>query len=235
MLASLPCPERGTPTNLICTSGAQQADWSAHYPLYARERVSERTLFDTVRTAEQQALPEDHPLVVSLDDTLVGKGASDLHGYALGHDPRPVICEPPEAKSYGEQETFNADTTDEAFILARLRAMADSLMRRVRNDRKSIRSVTLRLRYNSNTLEVPTALENDVYPLLTGLLKRAWERRESVRLVGLKFSKVYEAGLLSVVPLEPADMVRCQWHKLAGVVDALQHGGHSVMRGHDLG
>lgn len=172
---------------------------------------------------------------------LVGKGASALHGYALGHDPRPVICEPPEAKSYGEQETFNADTTDEAFILARLRAMADSLMRRVRNDKKSIRSVTLRLRYNdmdevqrSTTLEEPTALENDVYPLLTGLLKRAWERRVSVRLVGLKFSKVYEAGLLSVLPLEPADMVRCQWHKLAGVVDALRHGGHSVMRGHDL-
>ena len=65
-----------------------------------------------------------------------------LHGYALGYNPRPVICEPPEAKSYGEQQSFNADTTDETFILARLRTMEDSLMRRVRNARKSIRCVS---------------------------------------------------------------------------------------------
>lgn len=43
----------------------------------------------------------------------------------------------PAAKSYGEQETFNPDT---AFITARLGAMADTLMRRVREDWKSIRA-----------------------------------------------------------------------------------------------
>ncbi|MBX7210193.1 MAG: DNA polymerase III subunit alpha [Verrucomicrobiaceae bacterium] len=172
---------------------------------------------------------------------LVGKQAPVLHGYAMGCDPRPVVCEAPEAKSYGEQETFNANTTDETFILARLRTMADSLMRRVRADGKSIRGVTLRLRYNdmdevqrSATLEEPTALEGDVYPLLSGLLKRAWERRVSVRLIGLRFTKVYEASLLSWLPLEPADMARSQWQKLACVVDALRHERLSIMRGHDL-
>jgi nucleotidyltransferase/DNA polymerase involved in DNA repair len=111
---------------------------------------------------------------------LIGKGGRVLHDYAMGLNTRPVVCDDPEAKSYGEQETFAQDTTDTAFIIARLRAMADTLMRRVRQDGKSIRTLTLRLRYNdmdevtrSTSLDEPTDLEHDVYPLLTGLLKRA--------------------------------------------------------------
>ena len=172
---------------------------------------------------------------------LMGKGAPDLHGYAMGHDPRPVVCEAAEAKSYGEQETFNEDTTDEVFITARLRTMADTLMRRVRSDGKSIRCVTLRLRYNdmdevqrSATLDEPSALENDVYPCLTSLLKRAWERRVSLRLVGLRFSKVYEANLLAMLPLERDDVARAHWQKLASVVDTLKHERFNIMRGHEL-
>jgi hypothetical protein len=87
MLASLLCPERGTLTNLICTGGAQQEDWSAHYRLYAKERVSESALFDTARTAVQQALPEGHPLVVSLDDTLVRKRGVHISGVGWKRDP----------------------------------------------------------------------------------------------------------------------------------------------------
>jgi DNA polymerase-4 len=110
---------------------------------------------------------------------LVGSGASVLHDYALGNDLRPVVCDAPAAKSYGEQETFQQDTTDTAFIIARLRAMADTLMRRVREDGKSIRTVTLRLRYNdmdevtrSASLDEPTDLEHDLYPLLQAMLTR---------------------------------------------------------------
>ncbi len=172
---------------------------------------------------------------------LAGKYAPTLHEYSLGIDTRPVICEAPDAKSYGTQESFNEDTTDHVFILAKLRAMADSLMRRVREDKKSIRTVTLRLRYNdmdevsrSNSLDEPTDLEHDVYPLLSGLLKRAWERRVSVRLVGLKFTKVYEAAFHSSLLLEASDITREKQHQIAGIVDALRHEQLSIMRGHDL-
>ncbi|MFC5455988.1 DNA polymerase III subunit alpha [Prosthecobacter fluviatilis] len=172
---------------------------------------------------------------------LIGKGAPVLHDYAMGYDTRPVVCDAPEAKSYGEQETFSQDTTDTAFIIARLRAMADTLMRRVRQDGKSIRTLTLRLRYNdmdevirSTSLDEPTDLEPDVYPLLTGLLKRAWERRVSVRLVGLRFSKVYETGFSAMLPLEQSDITRERLGRLATVVDALRHENRSIMRGHDL-
>ncbi len=172
---------------------------------------------------------------------LVGQGAPVLHDYAMGLDTRPVVCDAPETKSYCEQDTFSQDTTDQAFIIARLRAMADTLMRRVRQDGKSIRTVLLRLRYNdmdevtrSTSLDEPTDLEHDVYPLITGLLKRAWERRVSVRLVGLRFTKVYETGGHAQLPLEQSDITRERLHKIAGVVDTLRHENRSIMRGHDL-
>jgi DNA-directed DNA polymerase III PolC len=172
---------------------------------------------------------------------LVGSGASVLHDYALGNDLRPVVCDAPAAKSYGEQETFNQDTTDTTFIIARLRAMADTLMRRVREDGKSIRTVTLRLRYNdmdevtrSASLDEPTDLEHDLYPLLQAMLTRAWERRVSVRLIGLRFTKVYETGFCNVLPLEQSDMKRERLHTLSLIVDDLRRGNRSIMRGHDL-
>jgi DNA-directed DNA polymerase III PolC len=172
---------------------------------------------------------------------LVGSGAPTLHEYALGNDQRPVICDAPAAKSYGEQETFHQDTTDTAFITARLRAMADTLMRRVREDGKSIRTVTLRLRYNdmdevtrSASLDEPTDLEHDLYPLLSALLKRAWERRVSIRLIGLRFTKIYETGFSAVLPLEVADVKRERLHTLALVIDDLRSSQRSIMRGHDL-
>ncbi len=172
---------------------------------------------------------------------LVGSGAPALHDYAMGHDARPVICEAPAAKSYGEQETFDQDTTDTTFILARLRAMIDGLMRRVREDGKSIRTVTLRLRYNdmdevtrSISLDEPTDLENDCYLLLPVLLKRAWERRVSIRLIGLRFSKVYESGFSARLALEVTDAKRERLHALSLVVDELRRDNRSILRGHDL-
>ena len=84
-----------------------------------------------------------------------------------------------DAKSYGHQETFNEDVTDEAFVLATLRAMADHLMAKVRADDKTIRTVTVKLRYNDFTestgdrsLEEPTDIETDLYSTIAVLVKK---------------------------------------------------------------
>jgi nucleotidyltransferase/DNA polymerase involved in DNA repair len=93
---------------------------------------------------------------------IVGSYAPQLKAFANGIDERPVVADKPDAKSYGEQQTFNQDVTDEAFILATLRGMADRLMAKAREDKKSIRTVTLRLRYNDfdeNTSK-PSVLTN---------------------------------------------------------------------------
>ncbi len=59
---------------------------------------------------------------------LVGGLAPQLRSFALGIDERPIVPARAPAKSYSEQETFEADTTDEEFLEATLRRMADGLM-----------------------------------------------------------------------------------------------------------
>jgi len=60
--------------------------------------------------------------------------APALHRFARGIDERPVIPLREPAKSYSQQETFAQDQTDEEFIEATLRHMADHLMVQVRAD-----------------------------------------------------------------------------------------------------
>ena len=174
---------------------------------------------------------------------IVGSYAPRLKEFANGIDERPVVVDKPDATTYGEQQTFGQDVTDEAFVLATLRGMADRLMAKAREDGKSVRTVALRLRYNdmdevtrSVSVDEPTDLENDVYPLLPGMLKRAWERRVSIRLVGLKLSNIYDGIFHCELPLDADSRRRDGQRKLAGVIDHLrrEYDSSAAMRGHDL-
>ncbi|MGP8199757.1 MAG: Y-family DNA polymerase [Limisphaerales bacterium] len=51
-------------------------------------------------------------------------------------------------KSFSQQETFAADVTDEEFIQATLRRMADNLFAKVREEGRNIRTLTVKVRYN---------------------------------------------------------------------------------------
>jgi error-prone DNA polymerase len=171
---------------------------------------------------------------------LVGSWAPQLRAFAKGIDTRPVVSDPPEVKSYSEQETFSEDVTDDAFILATLRGMADRLAAKVREDGKSFRNVTLKLRYNDmqdvsrgESLDEPTDLDNDVYPLLPALLRGAWERRVSIRMVSLRLSQIYSGIFHSELVLDAQSRKHENERKLAGVLDLLRK-EHSIMRGHDL-
>src|SRR5207237_4539414 len=79
---------------------------------------------------------------------LVGKTAWSLRSYANGIDDRPVVPISAPAKSYSQQQTFDTDITDEEYAEAVLRRMADELMAKVRTENKSIRTFTVKVRYN---------------------------------------------------------------------------------------
>ncbi len=87
MLAALLNQNRGTLTNLICTSGSQHQDWSANYRLYSKDRVNEDALFSQVRDRLIEALPKEQPLVVALDDTLIRKTGKKVFGSGWKRDP----------------------------------------------------------------------------------------------------------------------------------------------------
>src|SRR2546429_9905475 len=76
--------------------------------------------------------------------------------------------------------------------------MADYLFATVRAEGRGIRTVTVKVRYNdmaedqcSESLLEPTDLESDIYGRLHTMLRQAWKRRVSLRLVSLKLSNVY--------------------------------------------
>jgi DNA polymerase-4 len=183
---------------------------------------------------------------LELDDLelLAGSSASSLQLFAQGIDPRPVIPAPPAPKSVGEQETFAADTIDESFVLAVLRTMTDRLCRRLREDGLAARTVTLRIRYNdmeeamrSDSLDEPTPVETDFYPKLAPLLQRAWERRVSLRLVGVRLSHLHPALPEPELPLEglPGKTLT-ERVQLAEASDLIRrrYGKGAILRGHDL-
>ena len=76
-------------------------------------------------------------MLVDLLELLMGRQAVVLRQFANGIDERPLVPVSAPAKSYGEQQTFAADQTDEEFIDATLRTMADNLMATVRGDGKT--------------------------------------------------------------------------------------------------
>lgn len=175
---------------------------------------------------------------------VAGSAAGQLWEFACGIDDRPIVTERADAQSYGKQETFDRDTTDEDFIRRTLRGMADKLMARVREDGKMIRCVEVHLRYNDmeqsrrgESLDEPTDLETDVYGVIDRLLRRAWDRRVSLRLAGLKFSRLYPAMLRqAALDLPGTGYDREARRELARVMDEAKerYGAGSVMRGHQL-
>jgi len=101
-------------------------------------------------------------------ELLLGNQASTVRRYANGIDERPLVPMREPQRSFGHQETFATDLTDEEYIEAVLRRMADNLFATVREEGRSIRTLTVKVRYNdmgedqvSESLREPTDLETD--------------------------------------------------------------------------
>src|ERR1035437_3522801 len=121
--------------------------------------------------------------------------------------------------------------------------MADQLFAEVRAEGRSVRTLTVKVRYNdrdenqrAESQREPTDLETDVYGRLHGLLREAWQRRVSLRMVSLKLSNVYDGVFRSELPLENEAKNRAARERLASVLDELRRnkGWSVVLRGHDL-
>ena len=174
---------------------------------------------------------------------LLGNQAPIMRQFANGIDERPLIPASQPQKSYSQQETFDEDVTDEEYVEATLRRMADHLFATVREEGRSIRTLTVRVRYNdrdenqrAESLREPTDLETDIYGRLHGLLREAWQRRVSLRMVSLKLSNVYDGVFRSELALETNARNHEARERLAATLDELRRnkGWSVVLRGHDL-
>jgi DNA-directed DNA polymerase III PolC len=174
---------------------------------------------------------------------VLGGQAPVLRQFANGIDERPLIPAGEPQKSFSQRETFADDVTDEEYVEAVLRRMADQLFTKVREEGRSVRTLTVKVRYNdrdenqrAESLREPTDLETDVYGRLRGLLREAWQRRVSLRMVSLKLSNVYDGMFRSELDLETNARNHAARERLAAVMDGLRRdkGWSVIQRGHDL-
>jgi DNA polymerase-4 len=171
---------------------------------------------------------------------ILGPGWRDLRAMALGQDDRPVETEHDDAKSYSQQETFGRDVADFSTIERVAKRMVDELLPKIREDRKRVRTMTVKIRYpdftqesHGRSLESATDLEAPFYPLVGPLLRAAWRKRRPLRLVSVRFSGVEERA----AQLEMFAQSDEKRRRLADVLDQLNRRGRAsvVQHGHQLG
>ncbi len=147
----------------------------------------------------------------------LGSHGHDLLVLAKGVDEREVVSEPAEARSLGQEHTYDQDTEDPERLRRTLLELADGVARRLRRHGLKSRTVTLKYRdeafrtlTRAETLDSPTDSGNELFAAVWRLFEGLHGPRK-VRLLG-----IYASGLgggsaqldLFTAPLSPADQVR---------------------------
>lgn len=170
---------------------------------------------------------------------IFGNGWTEMRACALGLDDRPVETEHEDAKSYSQQETFHTDIASFAEIERVIKRMIDELLPKIREDRKRVRTMTVKVRYpdftqesHGRSLPEGTDLEAPFYPLVAPLLKQAWKKKRPLRLVSVRFSGIDEGAAQLEMFTEAEEKRR----RLADVLDRLNDRGRAavVQHGHQL-
>ena len=132
----------------------------------------------------------------------LGRWGEDLHAKARGLSDSPVSNDW-EPKSVGEQETFEVNTLDAAFILERDRALAAEVFARLRRQGfRAFRTVTITVRFahfrtltRSHTPREEMATEDALCAGAVELFRPVLDQRENprgtkIRLIGVRAEKL---------------------------------------------
>jgi DNA polymerase-4 len=145
------------------------------------------------RIATMQELP------MELLERLLGAHGPVLWRKANGIDPSPVVPWH-ERKSIGTERTFATDTLDLVKVRGMLTAMAESLAFQLRRGRRLTGCVNVRVRYadmetHDRQQRIPyTACDHLLLPLVHDLFNKLYDRRQRIRLIGVRFSNLVGGG-----------------------------------------
>ena len=148
----------------------------------------------------------------------LGKWGDDLHERARGISHSAVSNEW-ERKSVGEQETFEEDTLDATFVLARGRALAEGVFARMLAEGfRGFRTVTVTVRFEnfvtlnrSRTTAVALAALDALADTAQRLLEPFFDQRENpkrrrIRLIGVRVEKLAREAA-PAAPVATADLI----------------------------
>jgi DNA polymerase-4 len=130
----------------------------------------------------------------------LGTHGQDLRRLARGEDDREVTAAAAEAKSLGQEHTYDRDTADPGRLRATLLALADAVAGRLRGHGLRAHTVTLKYRdetfrttTHARTLRLATDEGNAIFALAEELLAEV-HRGRKVRLLGIYASHFAAPG-----------------------------------------
>ncbi len=145
------------------------------------------------KIATMQELPVD------LMQRLLGEHGPVLWRKANGIDDSPVTAWH-ERKSISTERTFERDTIDVTKLHGLLTAMTESLAFQLRKGEKLTSCVAVKIRYadmNTHTRQLRigyTACDHLLLPIVHDLFRTLYDRRQRIRLVGVRFSNLVGGG-----------------------------------------
>lgn len=138
-------------------------------------------------------------LQMDLLHRLLGEHGPVLWRKANGIDDSPVIAWH-ERKSISTERTFSRDTIDVVKLKGLLTAMAETLTFQLRKGSKLTSCIAVKIRYadmNTHTKQLRigyTACDHIILPALHELFRTLYDRRQRIRLVGVRFSHLVGGG-----------------------------------------
>jgi DNA polymerase-4 len=97
-----------------------------------------------------------------------------------------------DPKSISQERTFSRDMVDPNAMRRQLWDMSQGVARQLKRNGLAAETIALKLRYSDFTtltrqtrLAVPTDDEREIYRAAVSLLRRAWQRGQPVRLLGV--------------------------------------------------
>ena len=154
---------------------------------------------------------------------LLGKNGIELSRRANGIDETPIVPYH-EQKSIGTENTFETDTIDIAFLHKELSRMIERISFELRDTNKLTGCVTVKLRYAdfqtvTKQVMVPySAADNELLPIAKELFKKLYDRRQLVRLLGVRFSHLVEGNYQIKLFTDTQEMV-----SLLKAIDSIKH------------
>jgi DNA polymerase-4 len=152
-------------------------------------------------------------------DRRLGTHGQDLQRLARGIDEREVVAEGEEAKSLGQEHTFDVDTADPDRLRAMLLSLADAVAARLRAHGLRARTLTLKyrdeaFRTSTHARTLPSGVDSGegIFRVAAELFAEV-HRARKVRLLGIYASHFGAvSGQLGLFPEErtalPADRLR---------------------------
>jgi DNA polymerase IV len=138
-------------------------------------------------------------LPIDLMYRLLGEHGPLLWRKANGIDDTPVISWH-ERKSISTERTFERDTIDTVMLNGMLTAMAESLLFQLRQGSKLTSCIAVKIRYadmdtHMKQQRIPyTACDHIILPIIHDLFRALYDRRQRIRLVGVRFSHLVGGG-----------------------------------------